>query len=196
MNIVINKYYRFLKRLMDITISGVLMIMLLPVFLILTILVPITSSGPALFWSKRTGYNGKSFLMPKFRTMTTCSKIVSRETASVYEITLTSFGKALRKTSLDELPQLWCVFIGKMSLVGPRPVLVNDQTNKLRHKYPKIFEVKPGLSGLAQVNGRNYISIRNKIRYDTFYAERMCLILDLKIIYKTFGTIFNHKLVQ
>ena len=135
-------------------------------------------------------------MMPKFRTMTECSKIMSRECANDEDISITSIGLIFRKTSLDELPQLWSVLKGEMSLIGPRPLLVNDRLAAQRNTRPKIYEVKPGITGLAQVNGRNFISARKKIAYDAFYAERFCLFLDLKILYHTVGTVFNFKLVK
>jgi len=135
-------------------------------------------------------------MMPKLRTMTQNSKIMPREKAKENDIFVTRFGRILRKTSLDELPQLWCVLKGEMSLVGPRPLLVNDRLADQRFAKPQIFDVKPGITGLAQVNGRNFITMRNKVRYDAFYADRLCLFLDLKILYRTIGTVFNIKLVK
>jgi O-antigen biosynthesis protein WbqP len=163
---------------------------------VLCALVRLTSKGPALFWSERTGYKGTPFMMPKLRTMTQESKVMSRESAKASDISFTPIGRALRKTSLDELPQLWCVFKGEMSLIGPRPLLVNDRAASQRRARPEIYTVKPGITGLAQINGRNFISMRNKVRYDAFYAERVCLFLDAKILYRTVGTVFNFKLVQ
>lgn len=135
-------------------------------------------------------------MMPKLRTMTQCSKVMSRESADAGDISVTRLGNILRKSSLDELPQLWCVLKGEMSLIGPRPLLVNDRLAEQRRARPEIFNVKPGITGLAQVNGRNFISMRNKVRYDAFYAERVCLFLDAKILYRTVGTVLNVKLVQ
>ena len=135
-------------------------------------------------------------MMPKLRTMTQCSKILSRESAEDGDISVTPFGHFLRKSSLDELPQLWCVFRGKMSLIGPRPLLMNDRASAKRLAYPQIYKVKPGITGLAQVNGRNFITPRNKVRLDAFYADHLCMFLDGKILYRTVSTVFNSKLVQ
>lgn len=188
--------YPAVKRLIDIFVSGIALIVLAPVIILLCLIVKLSSKGPAVFWSERTGFEGSSFMMPKLRTMTQCSKLISRETANASDISVTKVGHILRKTSLDELPQLWCVLKGDMSLIGPRPLLVNDRAADQRWERPQIFDVKPGITGLAQVNGRNFISMRNKVRYDAFYADRVCLFLDAKILYRTVGTVFNFKLVQ
>jgi len=188
--------YPVVKRLIDIIVSSVALLILAPLLLLLCLLVRVTSKGPALFWSERTGFKGAPFMMPKLRTMTQCSKIMSRESAEANDISMTSIGQVLRKCSLDELPQLWCVFKGDMSLIGPRPLLVNDRAADQRRARPQIFDVKPGITGLAQVTGRNFLSMSNKVRYDAFYADRVCLFLDAKILYRTVGTVLNVKLVQ
>jgi len=188
--------YPLAKRSIDVVISLTAIIFLAPLVLLLFVLIRLTSKGPALFWSERRGYLGRPFMMPKLRTMTQNSKIMPREKAKENDIFVTRFGRILRKTSLDELPQLWCVLKGEMSLVGPRPLLVNDRLADQRFAKPQIFDVKPGITGLAQVNGRNFITMRNKVRYDAFYADRLCLFLDLKILYRTIGTVFNIKLVK
>lgn len=188
--------YPVVKRGLDILVSGAALLLLAPLLLVLCLLVRLTSKGPALFWSERTGFKGKPFMMPKLRTMTQCSKVMSRESADDTDISLTPIGFVLRKSSLDELPQLWCVLKGEMSLIGPRPLLVNDRAAAQRRARPEIYNVKPGITGLAQVNGRNFISMRNKVRFDAFYADRVCLFLDAKILYRTVGTVFNFKLVQ
>ena len=188
--------YPLIKRLVDVVASVVMLISLIPLLLLISIAVGVTSRGSILFWSERRGINGIIFLMPKFRTMTQCSKVMSREIVSESDVKFTPIGKFLRKTSLDELPQFWSVIEGDMSLIGPRPLLANDYANVHREKYPKIYMVRPGITGLAQVNGRSFISPRNKIRYDAFYAGRVCMLLDLKILVKTFGVILNTKLVK
>ena len=129
--------------------------------------------------------------MPKFRSMTALSKVMSREAVTEGDIELTSIGAFIRKTSLDELPQLWSVLKGDMSFIGPRPLLHNDQCLEVRRNYPDIYSVRPGITGLAQVNGRNFISPRNKSRYDSFYSKRACLFLDTRIIMRTFVVVFS-----
>ncbi|WP_371398469.1 sugar transferase [Fretibacter rubidus] len=189
-------YYPVIKRVQDILVSGTLLLMLTPVLLVTALAVALTSKGPILFWSARTGYKGQPFMMPKFRTMTQGSKVMQREIATDNDISVTKVGHVLRKCSLDELPQLWSVLKGDMSLIGPRPLLVNDQVIEQRAKHAEIFDVKPGITGLAQVNGRNFITMRNKVRYDAFYANRVCMLLDMKIALRTFGAVIDTKLVK
>ncbi len=188
--------YPVVKRIIDIVVSIVMLVSLMPVLIIVSIAIAVSSKGPVLFWSERRGIQGHPFAMPKFRTMTKCSKLMSREVTSGADISFTPIGQFLRKTSLDELPQLWSVIKGDMSLIGPRPLLTNDYANAHREKYPKIYSVRPGVTGLAQVNGRSFISPRNKIRYDVFYAERVCMLLDLRILVNTFSVVLNMKLVK
>lgn len=195
-NHYIRSTYPYIKRLIDIVVSATFLVCLLPAFLVLSIAVKLTSKGPAIFWSERVGYNGELFSMPKFRSMTAYSKVMSREVASEDDIELTPIGGFLRKSSLDEIPQLWSVLRGDMSLIGPRPLLSDEYSKATRANYPEIYSVRPGITGLAQVNGRNFISPRNKSRYDTFYAERSCLWLDTKIAFQTVYAVLNSKNVM
>ncbi len=188
--------YPAVKRIMDISVAAFGLLILSPLLILIACAVKLTSEGPVIFWSQRRGFQGKSFMMPKFRTMTVDSKILSRETASAKDFKLTPIGLFLRKSSLDEIPQLLSVLTGHMSLIGPRPLLVDDQASGERSKTPVIYTVKPGITGLAQVNGRNFIKPSNKARYDAFYARRVCMILDMKILAKTVRTVFDVKLVK
>lgn len=188
--------YPAIKRAMDIVVSASLLLVLSPLLLVTCLAVAVSSKGPVFFFSERTGYKGETFKMPKFRTMSHCSRVMSREMATDADIKITKVGHFLRKASIDELPQLWSVLKGDMSLIGPRPLLVNDMAAADRFARKEIYDVKPGITGLAQVNGRNYISMRNKIRYDAFYANRVCMLLDFKIAYRTIGTVLDTKLVK
>lgn len=188
--------YRPLKRVGDFVAAAVLLIVLSPVILIAAIAVRLTSEGPSLFWSSRTGQDGKMFMMPKLRTMTICSKLMSREVALGTDVKVTKLGRILRRTSIDELPQLWSVLKGDMSFVGPRPILEHDYALQERNSRPEIYSVKPGITGLAQVNGRNFVSPRNKARYDAFYANRVCFMLDFKIAWKTLGAVFRPQIIS
>lgn len=188
--------YPALKRIIDVVSASILLLMLAPLMCIVFIAVKLTSNGPGLFWSTRVGLNGQPFNMPKFRTMTIESKLMSREIATDSDIKLTKIGNLLRKSSLDELPQLWNVLRGDMSLIGPRPLLVNDHAEGERSQRPEIYNVKPGITGLAQVNGRNYVTPRNKSRYDAFYAERVCMILDAKIAIKTVRAVLKSEMIK
>lgn len=181
-------YRKFGKRTLDIIVSGLAIICLCPVYFILFILVRINLGSPVLFKQQRPGLNEKIFGMYKFRSMT--DERDKNGELLPDEIRLTNFGKKLRATSLDELPELFNIFIGDMSLVGPRPLLVRylpryNEFQKHRH------DVKPGLTGLAQVNGRNAISWEDKFRYDVEYAANITFFGDLKIIFATFAKVFK-----
>ncbi|MED3878762.1 sugar transferase [Priestia megaterium] len=180
-------YRRYIKRLVDVILSLVAIICLSLVFLLVAFLVRVKLGSPVLFKQKRPGMNEKIFLMYKFRTMTDARG----ENGELLpdDVRLTKFGKFLRSTSLDELPELFNILKGDMSLVGPRPLLVQylplyNEHQKRRH------EVRPGLSGLAQVNGRNAISWEDKFKLDVQYVDQVSFIKDLKIICHTIKKVF------
>lgn len=180
-------YRRFLKRPMDFILSLMAIIVLSPVLIIVGILVRIKLGGPVLFKQKRPGLNEKIFTMYKFRTMTD-EKDENGELLPD-SVRLTKFGRMLRSTSLDELPGLFNILKGDMSIVGPRPLLIQylelyNNHQKRRH------EVRPGLSGHAQVNGRNAISWEDKFNLDVEYVENISFIEDWKIILKTIKKVF------
>lgn len=180
-------YKCYIKRPMDIILSLIAIIILSPVFLIVYILVRLKLGSPVLFKQERPGLNGKIFIMYKFRTMT--DKRDENGILLPDSLRLPKFGKFLRSTSLDELPELINILKGDMSLVGPRPLLVQylclyDDHQKRRH------EVRPGLSGLAQVNGRNAISWEEKFDLDVEYVDNISFIGDLKIILLTIKKVF------
>ena len=175
-----------LKRVVDIVASGVLFVFLLPFMIIVWCLVRVTSAGPGLHWSWRVGFGGHMFWMPKFRTMPVGTRQIAREAFGVGGVATTSIGQFLRKLSIDELPQLWSVVVGDMSLVGPRPLLGNDPTTAIRQRrFPQCFNVRPGITGLAQVNGRNSVKPLAKARYDAFYAGRCSFDIDVHILLAT-----------
>jgi len=183
-------YKKYFKRLLDITLSLFLLIFLSPVMLVLVLLVRVKLGSPVLFKQVRPGKNEKLFTILKFRTMT--DKRDSYGELLPDEVRLTPFGKGLRKTSLDELPELINILKGEMSFVGPRPLLTEylplyNKKQKLRHS------VRPGLTGLAQVNGRNTVTWEKRFEMDTFYAENVSFILDVKIFFKTFITVLSKK---
>ena len=179
-----------MKRIIDILISSIFLFFSLPLLLFICIINLILNKGKILFLQDRTGYNGTVFKIIKFKTMNDKTNS-ERELLSDGE-RLTVFGRFLRFSSLDELPTLWNVLVGQMSLVGPRPLLVkyldryND--NQLRR-----LEVKPGLTGWAQINGRNSISWEEKFQYDVWYVDNRSLKLDLIIIFKTIGQVITGK---
>ncbi|MBO0487233.1 sugar transferase [Vagococcus fluvialis] len=175
-------YRLFFKRLLDIVISLIALILLSPVLLIVAILVRVKLGSPIIFKQKRPGKNNKIFIMYKFRSMTD-QKDENGNLLSD-EIRLTKFGKMLRSTSLDELPELWNIFKGDMSIVGPRPLLV-EYLSIYNEQQLKRHNVRPGLTGWAQVNGRNAISWNEKFILDVEYVENLSLIIDIKIFFLT-----------
>lgn len=175
-----------MKRLFDlILVSFALLVSLIPIALVMAI-VKLTSTGPVIYWSDRVGRNNKIFKMPKFRTMRIDTPAVATHLLSDPSRFLTSVGSFLRKSSLDELPQLWSIIKGDMSFVGPRPALFNqDDLIALRTEYG-VDKVLPGLTGWAQVNGRDELPIPDKVKLDVDYVKQQSFWLDLKIIFLTF----------
>lgn len=172
-------------RIFNILISFILSIFLLVPFLLILVLVKLTSPGPAIHWSKRVGKNNRIFLMPKFRTMKINTPQVATHLLQEGQNYLTPIGAFLRKASLDELPQLYSVLKGDMSLVGPRPALFNqDDLVELRTKFG-INTLVPGVTGWAQINGRDDLSIPEKVNFDKEYLDRRSLAFDVKIIFLT-----------
>jgi O-antigen biosynthesis protein WbqP len=175
-----------MKRSFDLFLA----LILLPVFLLpiifLVILVRTTSDGPAIYWSDRIGRNNKIFKMPKFRSMRIDAPAVASHLLADPQSYLTSVGSFLRKTSLDELPQIWSILIGEMSFVGPRPALFNqDDLVALRSLYG-VDKLLPGLTGWAQINGRDELPIPEKVKLDVEYMQRQSFWFDLKIMFFTF----------
>ena len=198
-------YKHFFKRLIDIVLSGLALIILSPILLIVAIRVRIKLGSPVIFKQARPGYKGKIFKMYKFRTMlnpqTRDGRTITDEERTALiangidvlsdEERLTKFGKILRSTSLDELPELWNIFVGDMSIVGPRPLSTAylpyyNEFEKHRH------DVRPGLTGLAQVNGRNSTTWEDRFKYDVEYANNITFIGDLRIILKTIAVVIKH----
>jgi O-antigen biosynthesis protein WbqP len=174
-----------MKRLFDIAVVLVtIVIFALPMFLI-AILVRITSTGPVLYWSNRVGLKNQIFRMPKFRTMRVDAPVVATHLLNEPERYLTPIGSLLRKSSLDELPQLLSILKGDMSFVGPRPALFNqDDLISLRTEMG-VHELVPGLTGWAQVNGRDELPIPQKVQLDVEYLESQSLFFDMKILWMT-----------
>ena len=175
-------YAKYIKRILDLILSLMALIVLMPLMIIIGILVRINLGSPIIFKQKRPGKNEKIFTLYKFRTMTDKRDIDGNLLPDEYR--LTKFGKFLRSTSLDELPELINIIKGDMAIVGPRPLLVEYlpyYTEEEKHRH----DVSPGLTGLAQVNGRNAISWEEKLKYDTEYIKKISFYSDLKIIFKT-----------
>jgi len=175
-----------IKRFIDFSISIILLVALIPVFLILGILIRLKLGSPVFFRQTRPGLDGKPFEMLKFRTMLNTD---SKDGILSDAERLTPFGKTLRALSLDELPELWNVLKGDMSMVGPRPLLMEYLPIYSAEQFRR-HEVKPGITGWAQINGRNAISWDEKFKLDLWYVENHTVILDLKIILFTFQKVF------
>lgn len=180
-------YYPAIKRILDIVLSFIGLMVLFPVFLILIVLIKIDSRGPILFKQKRVGINKKQFEILKFRTMRIDTpKDVPTHMLKNPEQYITKLGRFLRKTSLDELPQILNILKGDMSIVGPRPALWNqDDLIAEREKYGA-NDVLPGLTGWAQVNGRDELPIKQKALLDGEYVKRMSFFFDIKCVLRTF----------
>ncbi len=175
-----------MKRLLDFTFATFGIALAFPLTVLLGVLVRITSSGPILYWSDRVGRNNRIFKMPKFRTMQIDTPAVATHLLKDPDQWLTPLGGFLRRTSLDELPQLWSILKGDMSFVGPRPALFNqDDLIALRTKYG-VHALTPGLTGWAQVNGRDELSIPDKVKLDVEYMQKRSFWFDLYILWLTF----------
>lgn len=175
-----------MKRIFDLVASIMALVVLSPLIILVTLLVKSTNRGPALYWSDRVGQRNIIYKMPKFRTMQLGAPIVATHLLPDATRYLTPVGSFLRKSSLDELPQLWSIFAGNMSFVGPRPALFNqDDLIALRTQYG-VDKLLPGLTGWAQVNGRDELSIPAKVQYDLEYLNQQSFWLDMKILGLTF----------
>ena len=180
-------YERFGKRLLDILLSGTALLVLSPLLLVTAILVRVKLGSPVIFCQERPGKNEKIFKLHKFRSMTD-ARDENGELLPDKE-RLTAFGKALRATSIDELPELFDIFRGKMSIVGPRPLLVKYlplYNEEQHHRH----DVRPGLTGWAQVHGRNLTSWEERFQYDVEYVQHISFVLDVKIVFMTVRCVF------
>ncbi len=175
-----------MKRLFDLFLClSALLLLLIPVLLV-ALLVKLTSRGPVVYWSDRLGQDNKIFRMPKFRTMQVETPAVATHLLTNPDQYLTPIGSFLRKSSLDELPQLWSILCGDMSFVGPRPALYNqDDLIGLRTEQ-QVHTLLPGLTGWAQINGRDELPIPQKVKLDAYYLEHRSFLLDVKILLLTF----------
>ena len=176
----------FVKRLFDLILAVLAALCLLFPIAVVAVCVRFTSKGPVLYWSDRVGQNNQIFKMPKFRSMRTDTPAVATHLLTNPASFLTPIGSFLRKSSLDELPQLWSILVGDMSFVGPRPALFNqDDLIQLRTE-ARVHVLVPGLTGWAQVNGRDELSIPEKVTWDVQYLQRQSLWFDIQILWLTF----------
>ena len=181
-------YNKYFKRILDFLISFISLVMLSPIILLITLLLAFVNKGKPFFFQIRPGFNEKLFKIVKFKTMTDAKD--SEGNLLPDNERMTKVGNLVRKTSLDELPQLWSVLKGDMSLIGPRPLLpeylpLYNNEQKKRHL------VKPGITGWAQINGRNAISWQQKFEYDVWYANNISFLTDVNIFFKTFAKVFK-----
>ncbi len=181
-------YTKYVKRILDLLLGSVLFIIALPFFIPIVILIRLTSHGPAIFRQQRSGHRGRKFTMYKFRTMA--------HDNDVHDATkgdhVTTIGRILRMASLDELPQLINVIKGDMSFIGPRPWITAYYKN-MNAKQRRRYNVRPGITGLAQAYGRNDLTIHEKIAYDLEYVDNISLREDVKVIFVTIKTLFDHE---
>lgn len=185
-----------MKRIFDVVVASALLIILAPLTLVVAVIVKITSKGPVLYWSDRIGRENFIFKMPKFRTMCTDAPALPTHLMTDANHYLTPVGPFLRRTSLDEIPQLWSILRGDMSFVGPRPALFNqDDLVALRTKWG-VHHLRPGLTGWAQINGRDSLTIEEKALLDKEYAGRHSFFFDLYIFVRTFQKILFEKNVS
>ena len=174
-------YLKYFKRLIDILLSFLALVILAIPMLVFAVIIKLDSKGPVLFWQKRVGLHKETFMMPKFRSMYTQTPAdMPTHLLNDPERWITPVGKIYRKLSIDELPQIWSIFTGKMSIIGPRPALWNqDDLIAERDKYGA-NDVRPGLTGWAQINGRDELEIPVKAKLDGEYVERMSFLFDCK----------------
>ena len=185
-----------IKRMTHVVIAVPFAVALAPIYVVLAVMVVLTSPGPAIYWSDRVGQRNRIFKMPKFRTMRTDTPAVATHLLADPDKVLTPIGSFLRRSSLDELPQLWSIFKGDMSFVGPRPALFNQyDLIELRTQHG-VDALVPGLTGWAQVNGRDALSIEDKVQFDLEYLQRRSFLLDMKIFYMTFVKVIRRSEVS
>ncbi len=190
-------YNKFIKRLIDFMLSLIAVVLLFAVFIVISILIKLDSKGPVFFCQKRVGKNKKHFSILKFRTMyKDTPKDVPTHLLKDASSQITKIGKFLRKTSLDELPQIFNILVGQMSIVGPRPALYNQYDLIQKRDEYNVNALVPGLTGYAQVNGRDELPIEVKAKYDAYYAQNISFKLDVKIFFKTITNVLFSKGVK
>lgn len=178
-----------MKRLMDILLSLIVLIVFLPIWILIAILIKLTSEGPALFLHARPGLNKEIFYVYKFRTMKPGSEtMIKGKEVMNDDVRITSVGRFLRRSKLDEIPQVINVLKGEMSLVGPRPERM-DSLEDYNEEISKRLNVRPGITGLAQVSGNIYLTLQDRYKLDVYYVENHSLVLDLKILFRTVGVV-------
>lgn len=182
-----------MKRLFDLLLALVVAVILTIPVLLVAVAVRLTSAGPVLYWSDRVGCHGKLFKMPKFRSMRVGTPSVATNLLADPKAHLTPIGNFLRKSSLDELPQLWSILVGDMSFVGPRPALFNQHNLIALRTQSGVHKLVPGLTGWAQINGRDELPIPEKVKLDAEYLQRQSLAFDIRILWLTLFKVLRRK---
>lgn len=182
-----------MKRAVDLIIATAALIILAVPMLVIALIVRLSSPGPALYWSRRVGRNNQIFLMPKFRSMRTDTPQLATHLLTDSDKWITPVGRFLRVTSLDEMPQLYNILTGDMSFVGPRPALFNQDDLIDFRTGCGVSQIPPGLTGWAQINGRDELSIPDKVRLDEYYMRHQSLVFDLKILLLTFVKVLRRE---
>jgi O-antigen biosynthesis protein WbqP len=188
---VVSTFQSRLKRVVDVLIAAIAAIVLLIPMLAIAVAVRMTSKGPALHWSRRVGRSNRVFWMPKFRSMRVGTPQLATHLLSNSTAWITPLGSFLRRTSLDELPQLWSILRGDMSFVGPRPALFNQEDLISLRTESGIHHLRPGLTGWAQINGRDELAIPDKVQFDFYYLKHQSQIFDAWILICTFGKVLR-----
>ena len=185
-------YHKFFKRFFDIAVSFCALVVLAVPMLIFSIVIKLDSKGPAIFWQKRVGIHKEIFLMPKFRSMYTETPAeMPTHLLNNPDRWISPVGRVIRKLSIDELPQIWCIFTGKMSFIGPRPALWNQfDLIEERDKYGA-NDIRPGLTGWAQINGRDELEIAEKAKLDGEYVKNMSFLFDCKCFFGTITSVLK-----
>ena len=181
------------NRLTNMTLALILGIIIFPLAILIGLLIWLTSKGPAIHWSSRVGKENEIFKMPKFRTMRLNTPDIATHLIENADQFVTPIGRFLRKTSLDELPQLWSILKGDMAFVGPRPALYNQDDLIVLRTQKGIHRLTPGVTGWAQIHGRDDLPIPEKVEMDFYYIRNRSTALDLNIIWRTFFTVFKSK---
>ena len=180
------RFYLTVKRLLDFVLSLIGIVVLIPVFIIIGILIKVDSRGPVIFKQKRYGKNKEPFYIYKFRTMASdAPQNVATKDLNDSKKYITKIGAFLRRTSLDELPQLFNILLGQMTIVGPRPVVLKEENLIIARDLYGANDIKPGITGWAQINGRDLLSIEEKAKLDGYYVENMGFKMDIKCFFKT-----------
>jgi len=182
-----------MKRVLDVMVALPLFLLLLPLLIAIALLIKVTSKGPVIYWSNRVGRDNQIFRMPKFRSMRIDTPQVATHLLSDSTVYLTPIGSLLRRSSLDELPQLWSILVGDLSFVGPRPALFNQDDLVALRTERGIHALVPGLTGWAQVNGRDELPIPVKVQFDYEYLQRRSLKFDLAIVCRTIGKVLHQE---